>query len=148
MHAMLLVLALSVSAVLHDALVVVGVGAALLAGVVFVSLGLLLPGLLTWTDGRHGPRTNRYLEPGPEAAPLISAPAPRSQAPTPVPVAPLPAPRDGADARRARSFRSRQETDLSVATAVAARTLHQSDPLRLGLRARAGCIAGRVGRSR
>ena len=86
----LLVPTSSLAALAHDVLVVGGVGAALVAGLAVVYLGLLLPGLLTWTDGRHGRAGNGLLEPGPGAPPVISEPARRRLAPAsgPAPVAP------------------------------------------------------------
>ena len=67
----------SFSSLIHDAVVGVGIGAALLAGLVFISLGLLLPGLLTSLGGHHGNSPGGYVEFGPAAAPIISEPAPR-----------------------------------------------------------------------
>jgi hypothetical protein len=61
----------------HDVLVGVGVGVALLIGFVFINFGLLLPGLFTWLDGHHRNAREEYLEFGPVAAPTISEPAPR-----------------------------------------------------------------------
>ena len=86
----LLVPALSLAAFAHDALVVAGIGAALLAGIAVIYLGLLLPGLLTWTDGRHGRSGKGLLDPAPGAPPVISEPARRRLAPAsgPAPVAP------------------------------------------------------------
>jgi len=60
----------------HDVLVGVGVGAALLTGFVFINFGLLLPGLFTWLDGSHRDSRNVYVEFGPVAAPILSDPAP------------------------------------------------------------------------
>ena len=68
---------LSLPSLPHDALVVVGVGAALLVGLVFLNLGVLLPGLLTTLGGHHGDARGEYPEFGPVAAPTISEPAPR-----------------------------------------------------------------------
>src|SRR5215208_3468412 len=68
---------LSLWSLVHDALVVVGVGAALLIGFVFINFGLLLPGLFTWLDEHHRSARGEYLEFGPVAAPTISEPAPR-----------------------------------------------------------------------
>ena len=67
----------SLSSLVHDALVALGLGSALLAGLVFFSLGLLLPGLLTCLGGHYGNPREEYQEFGPAAAPLISEPAPR-----------------------------------------------------------------------
>jgi hypothetical protein len=68
--------ALSVPSLAHDALVLVGIGTALMAGFAFITLGLLLPGLLTALGGKYGDANGRYLEFGPAAGPLISEPAP------------------------------------------------------------------------
>lgn len=68
--------AISLPPIVHDALVVVGIGIALLAGVAFLSVGVLLPGLLGSTNGNFGNPRNGYLEFGPAAAPVISDPAP------------------------------------------------------------------------
>ena len=70
----------SFSSLVHDALIVVGLGVALLAGLVFLTLGVLLPGLLTSLGGHQGDPRDRYVEFGPVAAPLISEPAPRREA--------------------------------------------------------------------
>ena len=70
-------LPLSLPSLPHDALVAIGVGAALLAGLVFLSLGVLLPGLLITLGGHQGNARGEYLELGPVAAPTISEPAPR-----------------------------------------------------------------------
>jgi hypothetical protein len=64
----------------HDAAIIAGLGVALLAGLVFINLGVLLPGLLTALGGCHGDPRDRYVEFGPAAAPLISEPAPRRAA--------------------------------------------------------------------
>ncbi len=61
----------------HDALKAIGIAAAVLAGLAFVNLGLLLPGLCTWLDGSHTSANGGYVEFGPEERPTISAPAPR-----------------------------------------------------------------------
>lgn len=64
----------------HDALIVVGAAAALLAILAFINIGVLLPGLLS-SLGRYQPdQRGAYLEFGPAAAPLISEPAPWSPA--------------------------------------------------------------------
>ena len=55
----------TLSTLLHDAVVTLGVAAAMLAGLVLVNVGLLLPGLLTWLNGRHGGKFGRRLKPGP-----------------------------------------------------------------------------------
>jgi hypothetical protein len=79
---------LSLWSLVHDALIVVGVGIALLAGLVFVNLGLLLPGLLTSLGGHHSDARGEYLEVGPVAAPTISEPAPRQVVQTRMPASP------------------------------------------------------------
>ena len=66
--------------VLHDVLVVLGVVAALAAVCVLANIGLLLPGLLTSIDGRHGNGGGAALEPGPADPRIITEPA-RPQAP-------------------------------------------------------------------
>lgn len=68
--------ALSLPSLAHDALVLVGVGTALLAGLAFITLGLLLPGLLTSLGGHYSDPRGGYLEFGPAAGPIISEPAP------------------------------------------------------------------------
>ncbi len=70
----------SFSTFVHDALIVAGLALALLAGLVFLHLGVLLPGLLTALGGHHGDPRDRYPEFGPAAAPLISEPARRDTA--------------------------------------------------------------------
>jgi hypothetical protein len=64
----------------HDALTAIGAVVALLAAFAFINVGLLLPGLFTWLDGRHGDANRGFVEFGPGAAPLISEPAPRRAA--------------------------------------------------------------------
>ena len=81
---------LSLSSLVHDALVALGLGVALLAGLVFLCLGLLLPGLLTSLGGHYGTSGAEYVEFGP-AAPLISEPAPPRRTSSPA-VAPDPQP--------------------------------------------------------
>ncbi len=71
---------LSLSSFVHDALIIGGLCVALLDGLVFINLGVLLPGLLTSLGGRHGDPRGTYVEFGPAAAPLISEPAPRPAA--------------------------------------------------------------------
>ena len=69
----------TLSTVLHDALAVLGVAAALAVGLLFVNLGLLLPGLLTWLDGHHGGGPAGPIEPGPGNPSIVTEPAgPRS----------------------------------------------------------------------
>ena len=68
--------ALSLPLLVQDALIVVGAGVALLAILVFLTLGLLLPGLLTALGGPQPDQRRAYLEFGPAAAPVISEPAP------------------------------------------------------------------------
>jgi hypothetical protein len=66
----------SFSSLVHDALIVGGVGIALLAGLVFINLGVLLPGLLSLQGGHQGDPRGKYVEFGPAAAPLITDPVP------------------------------------------------------------------------
>jgi hypothetical protein len=66
----------SFQSLVHDVLTLVGLGAALLAGFAFISLGFLLPGLLTTLGGHHDSPRGEYLEFGPVGAPTISEPAP------------------------------------------------------------------------
>ncbi len=54
----------------------VGAGVALLASLVFINLGILLPGMLTSLGGPQPDQRGAYLEFGPAAAPIISEPAP------------------------------------------------------------------------
>jgi hypothetical protein len=63
--------------VVQDALIVVGAGVALLASLAFISLGILLPGLLTPLSGFQPDQRGAYVEFGPAAGPIISEPAPR-----------------------------------------------------------------------
>ena len=70
---------LSLSSFVHDALIIGGLCVALLAGLVFINLGVLLPGLLSSLGGRQGDPCGTYVEFGPAAAPLISEPAPRQE---------------------------------------------------------------------
>ena len=79
---------LSLWSLVHDALDVVGVAAALLIGFVFINFGLLLPGLFTWLDGHHRNARGEYREFGPVATPTISEPAPRRVAQAQMPPAP------------------------------------------------------------
>ena len=60
---------------LANALTVVGAAAALLAFLVFISLGVLLPGVLTALGGPPA-RRDAFPEFGPLAHPVISQPAP------------------------------------------------------------------------
>jgi hypothetical protein len=75
--------AFSQPSVTLDALAAIGIAGAVLAGLVFVNLGLLLPGLCTWLDGRHTDAHGGYVEFGPVERPTISEPAPRRAASTP-----------------------------------------------------------------
>ena len=68
--------ALSLPFVVQDVLVAIGAGAALLAILVFLNLGLVLPGVLTALGGPPPDQRGAYLEFGPAARPLISDPAP------------------------------------------------------------------------
>ena len=74
-HLSLTTLALPV--LVDDVVSMVIGGAALVIGLVFVNLGLLLPGLLSSLDGRPANSRGGYQEFGPAAAPTISEPAPR-----------------------------------------------------------------------
>src|SRR5215218_2184172 len=67
---------LSLPFVVQDALIAVGAGVALLAILVFINLGVLLPGLLTSLGGYQPDQRGAYLEFGPAGAPVISEPAP------------------------------------------------------------------------
>jgi len=75
---------LSLPPVLQDALIVVGAGAALLASLAFINLGILLPGLLTPLAGSQSDQRGAYLEFGPASAPILpkSAPPRATDAPT------------------------------------------------------------------
>src|SRR5215213_10741270 len=68
--------ALSLPLLVQDALIAVGAGVALVAGRVFINLGVLLPGLLTPLAGPQPDQRGAYLEFGPAGAPIISEPAP------------------------------------------------------------------------
>ena len=72
--------ALSLPALVHDALVVVGLGVALCAGLVFVNVGLLRPRLFTWLDGPQAGSRGGVLEHGPAFAPVIWELPPRCAA--------------------------------------------------------------------
>src|SRR5688572_20388737 len=63
--------ALSLPFVVQDILVAIGAGVALLAILVFLNLGLLLPGLLSSLGGPPPDQRGAYLEFGPAAGPLI-----------------------------------------------------------------------------
>src|SRR5215211_124502 len=80
--------ALSLPLVVQDALIAVGAGVALLAILVFINLGVLLPGLLTSLGGSQPDQRGAYLEFGPAGAPVISEPAPSRTAPPETDVAP------------------------------------------------------------
>ena len=67
---------LSLPFVVQDVLVAIGAGVALLAILVFLNLGVLLPGLLTSLGGPPPDQRGAYLEFGPAAGPLITEPAP------------------------------------------------------------------------
>ena len=71
---------LSVPSFAHHALMVAGASAALLAGLVFFNLAVLLPGLLRTPGGHGGDPDGEHIEFGPVAAPIISEPAPRPAA--------------------------------------------------------------------
>jgi hypothetical protein len=68
--------ALALPLLVQDILVAIGAGVALLAILVFLNLGLLLPGVLTALGGPQPDQRGAYLEFGPAAGPLISEPAP------------------------------------------------------------------------
>jgi hypothetical protein len=68
---------LSLPSVVHDALAIAGIAAALIAFLAFISLGVLLPGVLTTLRGSVPDRRDAYPEFGPAAYPVISEPAPR-----------------------------------------------------------------------
>ena len=70
---------LSLPLLVQDALIAVGAGVALLASLVFINLGVLLPGLLTSLGGPQPDQRGAYLEFGPAGAPVISEPAPPSR---------------------------------------------------------------------
>ncbi len=74
--------ALSLPLLMQDVLVAIVAGAALLAGLAFINLGILLPGLLASLGGSSPEQRREFLEFGPMAAPLISEPAPRRSAST------------------------------------------------------------------
>jgi hypothetical protein len=67
---------LSLPFVVQDALVAIGAGVALLAILVFLNLGVLLPGLLSSLGGPPPDQRGAYLEFGPSGAPVISEPGP------------------------------------------------------------------------
>ena len=73
--------ALSLPFVVQDILVAIGAGVALLASLVFLNLGLVLPGLITSLGGPQPDQRGAYLEFGPAAGPIISEPAPPRAAP-------------------------------------------------------------------
>ena len=79
---------LSLPFVVQDAVIAVGAGVALVAILVFVNLGVLLPGLLTSLGGPQPDQRGAYLEFGPAGAPVISEPAPSPTAPPETDVAP------------------------------------------------------------
>jgi len=80
--------ALSLPLLVQDALIAVGAGVALVAGLVFINLGVLLPGLLTPLAGPQPDQRGAYLEFGPADAPVISEPAPPRAVPPEPDVAP------------------------------------------------------------
>ena len=69
---------LSLPFVVQDALIAVGAGVALVAILVFINLGVLLPGLLTSLGGPQPDQRGAYLEFGP--AGHRSSPNPRLRA--------------------------------------------------------------------
>jgi hypothetical protein len=68
--------ALSLPLLVQDLLIAIGAGVALIASLVFINLGVLLPGLLTSLGGSQPDQRGAYLEFGPAAGPIISEPAP------------------------------------------------------------------------
>jgi hypothetical protein len=80
--------ALSLPLLVQDALIAVGAGVALLASLIFINLGVLLPGLLTSLGRPEPDQRGAYLEFGPAGAPVISDPAPSRTAPPETDVAP------------------------------------------------------------
>ena len=71
---------LSLPSVVHDALAGAGVAVALIACLAFMSLGVLLPGVLTALGGSAPDRHEAYVDFGPVAHPVISESAPRREA--------------------------------------------------------------------
>jgi hypothetical protein len=63
---------------LADAFSVIGAAVAVLVFLAFISLGHLLPGLLTALGGPAPDRSQAYPEFGPAVYPVISEPAPTS----------------------------------------------------------------------
>jgi hypothetical protein len=66
---------LSLPFVVQDALIAIGAGAALLACLAMINLGILLPGLLASLGGPQPDQRGPYLEFSPAGAPAISEPA-------------------------------------------------------------------------
>ena len=71
---------LSLPSFAHDALAIAGVAVALIACLAFVTLGVLLPGVLTALGGSASDRREGYVDSGPVAHPVISKSAPRREA--------------------------------------------------------------------
>ena len=72
---------LSLPLFMQDLLIAVGAGIALIAFLLFINLGVLLPDLLTSLGGPRPDQRAAYLEFGPAEAPIVSEPAPRVLAP-------------------------------------------------------------------
>jgi hypothetical protein len=72
---------LSLSLFVQDVVIAIGAGIALIAFLLFINLGVLLPGLLTSLGGPQPDQRGAYLEFGPAGAPIVSEPAPRDMAP-------------------------------------------------------------------
>jgi len=65
-------LTLPLPLVLQDALIVIGAGAALLASLAFINLGVLLAGLLPSLGGPQPDQRGAFLEFGPAGVPIVS----------------------------------------------------------------------------
>lgn len=74
---------ISLSTLIQDSLGVAGVFLALTAGILFLNLGLLLPGLLTALGEPGASSRQAFPEAGPVAFPVISEPTPRGALPAP-----------------------------------------------------------------
>lgn len=71
---------LSLPLFVQDLLIAVGAGIALIAFLLFINLGVLLPGLLTSLGGPQPDQRGMNLEFGPAGTPIVSEPAPRDVA--------------------------------------------------------------------
>ena len=71
---------LTLPLLVHDALIAVGAAIVLIGFLVFIHLGVLLPGLLTSLGGPQPNQRGAYLEFGPASAPIISEPVSRGAA--------------------------------------------------------------------